>query len=89
MSLSLPENAFRRLLLIDDEPGIRKILGMDLEADGYRVTTAADGTAYEIVSLGRDKLPGNQAGGQTTNFDCDIVYRNGTFTQYPEGIQTE
>ena len=23
----------------------------------------------------------------TTNFDCDIVFSNGTFVQYPEGVQ--
>jgi predicted acyltransferase len=25
--------------------------------------------------------------GQTTNMDCDIVYSNGSFTIWPEGIQ--
>ena len=25
----------------------------------------------------------------TTNFDCDIVYSNGTFIQYPEGVQQQ
>ncbi len=58
--------------------------------DGWRVpfqvTTAADGTAYEIVSFGRDKLPGDRPGGPTSNFDCDLVYRNGMFVQWPEGI---
>ncbi len=34
---------FRRLLLIDDEPGIRRMMALDLAADGYQVTTAADG----------------------------------------------
>ncbi len=58
--------------------------------DGWRepfqVTTAADGTAYEIVSFGRDKLPGDRPGGPTSDFDCDLVYRNGMFVQWPEGI---
>src|SRR5258707_3323393 len=26
-------------------------------------------------------------GGATTNFDCDIVYSNGAFLQYAEGVQ--
>ncbi|MEW6746463.1 MAG: hybrid sensor histidine kinase/response regulator [Planctomycetota bacterium] len=34
---------FDRLLLIDDEPGLRKVLTLDLEADGYQVLTAEDG----------------------------------------------
>ncbi len=34
---------YRRLLLIDDEPGIRKLMALDLGADGYQVYTAADG----------------------------------------------
>src|SRR5438105_6251630 len=25
----------------------------------------------------------------TTAFDCDIIYSNGTFLQYPEGVQTQ
>ncbi|MBW2618999.1 MAG: response regulator [Deltaproteobacteria bacterium] len=34
---------FDRLLLIDDEPGIRKMMSLDLAADGYQVLTAEDG----------------------------------------------
>jgi signal transduction histidine kinase len=34
---------FRRLLLIDDEPGIRRMMSLDLTADGYQVVTAEDG----------------------------------------------
>ena len=44
---------------------------------------------YAIVSKGKDGTA--QAvpvtGGATTNFDCDIVYSNGSFLQYPEGVQ--
>jgi len=25
----------------------------------------------------------------TTNFDCDIIYSQGQFLQYPEGIQQQ
>jgi hypothetical protein len=25
----------------------------------------------------------------TTDMDCDIVYSNGSFASYPEGIQTD
>jgi general secretion pathway protein G len=46
---------------------------------------------YAITSYGKDQAA--QAsnavvpGGATTNFDCDIVYSNGTFIQYAEGVQ--
>ncbi|MBU0517248.1 MAG: response regulator [Proteobacteria bacterium] len=35
--------SFNRLLLIDDEPGIRRMMSLDLRADGYRVSVAEDG----------------------------------------------
>ena len=38
-----PDPRFRRLLVVDDEPGIRKMMSLDLSADGYQVFTAADG----------------------------------------------
>lgn len=37
------QTSFDRLLLIDDEPGIRRMMSLDLSADGYQVRTAADG----------------------------------------------
>ena len=46
---------------------------------------------YAIVSGGKDgaSQPTAEPGGATTNFDCDIVYSNGTFLQYPEGVQQQ
>lgn len=50
------------------------------------VTTAAQ--EYAIVSGGRDGAKATDyVGGATTQFDCDIVYRNGSFVQYPDGVQ--
>jgi type II secretion system protein G len=44
---------------------------------------------YGIVSSGRDGVfESNPALGPTGNFDCDIIYSNGQFLQYPEGSQT-
>ena len=47
---------------------------------------------YVIVSAGADKVfeaePTEYTRGITTNFDCDIVYANGEFVQYPEGVQS-
>ena len=46
--------------------------------------------AYTMASSGRDKqFVGNGASlcGTTTNFNDDIYYSNGTFIQWPEGVQ--
>jgi general secretion pathway protein G len=44
------------------------------------------GTDYTIWSLGRDGKRDPKWNGPTTNFDNDLVYQNGTFRQYPEGV---
>ncbi len=47
---------------------------------------------YGIKSLGKDGLSqGNTytVGTATASFDCDIVYSNGSFIQWPEGMQTQ
>ncbi len=51
----------------------------------------ANGSAYGIRSLGKDgAMTGNTSGsvlGPTTDFNSDIIYANGTFVQWPEGVQ--
>lgn len=47
---------------------------------------------YVIASAGKDKLFEHQSLGEytpgpTTRFDRDIVFSNGNFLQYPEGLQ--
>ncbi len=45
---------------------------------------------YYIISYGKDgaaTAPYN--GGATTSFDMDIIYSNGSFLQYPEGVQQQ
>ena len=55
----------------------------------WGATTAAQ--QYAIISGGKDGAIQATAepGGATTNFDCDIVYSNGTFLQYAEGVQQQ
>ena len=48
-------------------------------------TTAAQ--RYQVVSLGRNGSADTSSAGATTHFDCDIVYENGAFVVYPEGVQ--
>jgi type II secretion system protein G len=52
---------------------------------------SAPAAAYAIISPGRDgrfASSTSDTSGATTNFDCDIVYSNGSFLQYPQGLQT-
>ena len=55
------------------------------------MATATAAQVYAIVSGGKDGTfqGNNPTGGATTAFDCDIVYSNGTFIQYPEGVQQQ
>ena len=49
---------------------------------------ASNAQRYQIISYGRDILVSSGTpDGPTTSFDCDIVYQNGTFQLYPEGVQ--
>ena len=48
--------------------------------------------AYAIRSAGKDgsfQAATYTIGTGTTIFDCDIVYTNGSFVQWPEGMQTQ
>lgn len=45
------------------------------------------GLVYSVISLGKDGIPGPVPGGRTNNFNCDIVYANGQFFQWPSGAQ--
>jgi type II secretion system protein G len=46
-------------------------------------------SAYAIISPGKDgRFSTSATTGGTTNFDCDIIYSNGSFLQYPEGQVT-
>jgi type IV pilus assembly protein PilA len=50
---------------------------------------AATAQIYVIVSSGRDRTEAaTEVPGAFTSFDCDIVYSNGSFLSYPEGVQT-
>ena len=49
---------------------------------------AENNPSYRIWSAGRDGKRDAKWGkpGYTTNFDNDVVFENGSFTQYPEGV---
>jgi len=74
-------NDLRRVL----EPTyIRRLAQRDIWNGDLRF--ASTDTGYEIHSLGMDGLP-DHVTGVTTHFECDIVYANGKFVEYPEGTQ--
>lgn len=57
----------------------------------FHVSVWADkenNSSYRIWSAGRDGKRDAKWGNPpaTTNFDNDLVYENGSFTQYPEGV---
>ena len=51
----------------------------DNAAQQYLIWSSAKDAAFESAP----------AGGATTNFNSDILYSNGSFIQYPEGVQTQ
>ncbi len=53
----VPSDKYRRLLLIDDEPGIRRMMSLDLSSEGYQVYTAEDGAkGLEVFQRHRPEL---------------------------------
>jgi len=63
------------------------------DIDGWRhafyMYTDADGKNYTLVSYGRDNSSSSEGAGANQNFDDDIVYANGVFYAWPEGVQTD
>ncbi len=45
----------KKILIVDDEPGIRKLLSLKIEGKGYCVLTACDGA--EAVQLAKEENP--------------------------------
>lgn len=62
------------------------------DADGWSNTwdagTTAAGDNYTVASNGKDGIAGVRPGGMTQNFNCDIVFSQGRFYQWPEGTQS-
>jgi len=46
------------------------------------------GNDYTLASTGKDGAVSPRPGGTTSLFDCDIVFTNGHFYQWPEGTQS-
>ena len=62
--------------------------------DGWRTPFYAVSVSrfYTLGSAARDKqigALGSYGANITSDMDCDIVYSNGSFVQYPEGVQDD
>jgi hypothetical protein len=53
----------------------------------WHIDTNATGSQYTIISYGRDGQPGSNPGGSVNGIDCDIIYTNSSFYQWPGGQQ--
>jgi hypothetical protein len=72
---------------------IKAVPARDGWRTGFRAASAPQ--FYSIGSGGKDKtflspdLTGYTPNTTTGDMDCDIIFSNGSFVQYPEGVQTE
>ena len=66
---------------------MRSVPPTDEWNNAWHIDTNAMGSQYTIVSYGRDGQPGQNSGGGTSDVNCDIVYTNSAFFQYPSGQQ--
>jgi len=69
---------------------VKKVPRYDGWNTEFRVGYTADD--YSIASLGADRSVGATNTNQvltTQDYDCDIIFADGTFVQYPEGVQSQ
>ncbi len=71
---------------------MRRVPLIDGWGHKYATGTGCGGHCYAIESFGKDGANETEAQGSvlvTTKFDCDIIYSDGNFVKYPEGVQTQ
>ena len=56
--------------------------------NAWIINSTATGTLYTIQSPAKDGTASALTGGQTTDFNCDILFAGGQFYQWPQGTQT-
>ncbi|MEO6325511.1 MAG: type II secretion system protein GspG, partial [Thermoanaerobaculia bacterium] len=56
--------------------------------NGYQYAAHTDGSTYAVRSGGKDGInEGTPTANGTTSFNSDIIFANGQFTRYPDGVQ--
>jgi type II secretion system protein G len=73
---------------------MKKIPLYDGWSTSFQIGVALDNASYSVASLGADKvksITSTTAPGPltTNNFDCDIIFSDGAFIVYPEGVQSQ
>jgi general secretion pathway protein G len=67
-----------------------KVDGWGTEYEAYTnqaLGSSGRANVYAIISGGKDgKINSDAKSGPFSNFDCDIVYSNGLFLSYPDGL---
>src|SRR5262249_25898952 len=56
--------------------------------NAWVIDSTATGTNYTIRSTAKDGTASALTGGQTSDFNCDIIFASGQFFQWPQGTQT-
>jgi general secretion pathway protein G len=100
--LSIPTNvaSAAQMSAVLSPTYIKNVPSKDGWGTGYRFrldqamgSATVNAQEYYVWSGGKpagsDPFEAAPAGGATTKFDCDIIFSNGSFVQYPEGIQTQ
>jgi hypothetical protein len=87
-----PANSLDELSQMVSPIYLREFPKVDGWGHQYRFQVDALGQNYAVASGGKDGTFEKSAlfdysGGPTTSFDADIVFANGVFKQYPEGVQ--
>ena len=69
---------------------IKRVPSNDGWNNAMTFNTDTEGRHYTIISYARDnEFSSTFIGKATGNFDCDIWYQDGSFTQWPEGVQVD
>ncbi len=73
---------------------IKTVVNYDGWSNAIRIGYNTAGSSYAIKSYGADKTESftattSAAAVTTQNFDCDIIYSDGSFVMYPEGVQSQ
>ena len=66
---------------------LRSVPPGDGWSNPWHIDTNSAGTVYTITSYGADGVAGTNPGGPTANFNCDIIFTNNSFYQWPGGAQ--